>query len=374
MSNSLFERSVFNKLSMTNPFYFFVPKNDNGREEYNRGFRIDELMQTQTMGFVTANDKLNISFTEQEQSEKIHDLLEMSEDSWRIKYGRAKDARDWTYLTAKKDAESFSNKVQQVSYRPFDIRFTYYTGNSRGLYSSPQSSIMRHLQNPNVALCCIRINSRDEETYFVSNRITDKTILSSKDNANVFPLYLYSDDGTIRKPNFKGEILKNIETALGETVEPEALFDYIYAVLHSPAYRAKYKEFLKIDFPRIPYPTSAEEYHRLSGLGSQLRKLHLMEEVPAAMHAQFNTAGSNIVDKPEYKGGNVWINKEQCFEDVPETAWNFYIGGYQPAQKWLKDRKGRELTFDDIAHYRKIITVLIETDRWMKEIDNPTND
>lgn len=367
--DTMFDKTNFDKLSLTGPFYFFVPKNDNGREEYDCGFRIDELMQTQTMGFVTANDKLNISFTEQEQADKIHDLLEMNEDDWRVKYARAKDARDWTYLTARKDAQSFKNNTHRVSYRPFDTRYTYYTGNSRGLYSSPQFSIMRHLQRTNIALCCIRINSRDEETFFVANNIIDKTILSSKDNSNVFPLYLYSEDGKARVPNLDKEICSKIKAAVGEEISPEDLFDYIYAVLHSPSYRAKYKEFLKIDFPRIPYPESAEKYHRLASIGGQLRKLHLMEEVPPTKHAQFNNPGSNVVDKPEYKGGSVWINKEQCFEDVPETAWNFYIGGYQPAQKWLKDRKGRTLTFDDIAHYRKIITVLLETDRLMKEID-----
>ena len=126
----------------------------------------------------------------------------------------------------------------------------------------------------------------------------------------------------------------------------------------------------KIDFPRIPYPTSAEEYHRLSAIGGQLRRLHLMEEVPQSKNAQFNTPGDNLVDKPQFKDDNVWINKEQCFSDIPELAWNFYIGGYQPAQKWLKDRKGHTLTYDDITHYRKIITILLETDRIMKEIDN----
>ena len=169
-------------------------------------------------------------------------------------------------------------------------------------------------------------------------------------------------------PNLDKEIWSKIKTAVGEEISPEDLFDYIYAILHSPSYRVKYKEFLKIDFPRIPYPENAEEYHRLAAIGEQLRTLHLMEDVPPTKHAQFNNPGTNMVDKPEYKGGSVWINKEQCFEDVPETAWNFYIGGYQPAQKWLKDRKGRTLTFDDIAHYRKIITVLLETDRLMKEI------
>ncbi len=368
--DTMFDKTKFDKLSLTGPFYFFVPKNDNGREEYDCGFRIDELMQTQTMGFVTANDKLNISFTEQEQADKIHDLLEMNEDDWRVKYARAKDARDWTYLTARKDAQSFKNNTHRVSYRPFDTRYTYYTGNSRGLYSSPQFSIMRHLQRTNIALCCIRINSRDEETFFVANNIIDKTILSSKDNANVFPLYLYSEDGKARVPNLNKEIWSKINALIGEETTAEDLFDYIYAVLHSPNYRAKYKEFLKIDFPRIPYPESTEEFHSLAAIGGQLCKLHLMAEVPPTKHAQFNTPGSNIVDRPEYKGGSVWINKEQCFEDVPETAWNFYIGGYQPAQKWLKDRKGRTLTFDDIAHYRRIIAVLEETEKIMGEIDN----
>ncbi len=364
-----FDKTEFCKLTLTNPFYFFVPKNDDGRREYDQGFRIDELMQTQTMGFVTANDKLNISFTEQEQCDKIHDLLELKENEWRSKYQRERDARDWTYQTAKKDALTFGNKVHKVAYRPFDTRFTYYTGNSRGLYSSPQYSIMHHLQFENIGICCIRINSRDEETFFVTNKITDKTLLSSKDNANVFPLFLYSEDGTIKKPNFNKEIVQKIEESLDETIDPKELFDYIYAVLHSPNYRTKYKEFLKIDFPRIPYPENKEEYHRLVDLGGQLRRLHLMQEVPAPQHAKFDNPGSNIVDKPEYKEGCVWINKEQCFADVPEKAWNFYIGGYQPAQKWLKDRRGRTLTYDDITHYRNIITIILETDRMMKEID-----
>ena len=185
----------------------------------------------------------------------------------------------------------------------------------------------------------------------------------------VFPLYLYSEDGTVKKPNFNEETVQKIEESLGETIDPQELFDYIYAMLHSPNYRTKYKEFLKIDFPRIPYPTNAEEYHRLSAIGSRLRKLHLMEDVPQTKLAQFDTPGDNLVDKPQFKDGNVWVNKEQCFSDVPEIAWNFYIGGYQPAQKWLKDRKGRILTFDDISHYRKIITILVETDRLMNEID-----
>ena len=174
---------------------------------------------------------------------------------------------------------------------------------------------------------------------------------------------------------------------------PTMVFDYVYAVLHSPSYRKKYKEFLKIDFPRVPYPASAAEFERLAAIGGRLRRLHLMQEVPPLKYALFNTPGTCVVDclrwEPQPVVGNaserchdeakqrsealptlgsVWINKEQRFENVPEAAWTFYIGGYQPAQKWLNDRRGRTLTYDDVAHYQQIIAVLMETGKLMNEI------
>ena len=349
------------------PYFFYIPKDFSLREDYEKGFKVDELMSVNAFGIVTFRDYLLVNESYQICQNTLNDLQSLNEHDFRQKYN-IEDSRDWSYFNAKENAKYAS--IERISYRPFDEQFVLYSKKSKGVISYPRYEIMRHLiRKNNQALTLIRVNRGDEFCVFVSSNITDKTILSPKDNANVFPLYLYSEDEGIRVPNLNKEIWNKFNAAIGEETTPEVLFDYIYAVLHSPSYRTKYKEFLKIDFPRIPYPTTAEEYHRLSAIGSQLRKLHLMEEVPTTKHAQFNTAGSNIVDKPEYNGGNVWINKEQCFEDVPETAWNFYIGGYQPAQKWLKDRRGRELTFDDIAHYRKIITVLEETDRLMKEID-----
>ena len=151
---------------------------------------------------------------------------------------------------------------------------------------------------------------------------------------------------------------------------PIDILDYIYAVLHSPTYREKYKEFLKIDFPRVPYPKDKDTFWKLVKLGSEIRQIHLLEsavvEKPISKYPQ---TGTNVVGKIKYENSNVYINETQCFEDVPEVAWNFYIGGYQPAQKWLKDRKDRELQIDDIRHYMKIIVALTETDRLMKEID-----
>ena len=374
------EEIGWSRLHPEEPYQFFVPKDFSLQEEYEKGFKLDELFINNVSGIKTSNDKLNVKETKQEIEELINGALTLSEEEFRTKFNAGKDTRDWSVRRALDDVRENKNTliIAPYCYRPFDNKFIVYTGRTNGIVARPRFRSLRAMLSPlNFALCTIRINRDYNFAILVTNHITDKTLLSSKDDINLFPLYNYNlgeaesifEKNETLVPNFNDKIVTTIESSIKEEVSPLELFDYIYAVLHSPSYRAKYKEFLKIDFPRIPYPENAEEYHRLSAIGKQLRKLHLMENVPPTKHAQFNNPGSNMVDKPEYKGGSVWINKEQCFEDVPETAWNFYIGGYQPAQKWLKDRKGRELTFDDIAHYRKIITVLLETDRLMKETD-----
>ena len=205
----------------------------------------------------------------------------------------------------------------------------------------------------------------------------------------LFPLYLYPETNgqqTIgltaeRTPNLNPEIVGQVAEGLGLTFTPEKeaaegtfapidLLDYIYAVLHSPRYRETYKEFLKIDFPRVPYPKDAATFWQLVALGGELRQIHLLESPVVEQYiTQYPVGGDNAVDKPTYQNGRVYINAEQYFDSVPEVAWSFYIGGYQPAQKWLKDRRGRQLAFEDILHYQKIIVALTETDRLMKEID-----
>jgi predicted helicase len=151
---------------------------------------------------------------------------------------------------------------------------------------------------------------------------------------------------------------------------PLDLFDYIYAILHSPAYRETYREFLKIDFPRLPYPTDSQAFWKLAALGEQLRRLHLLEG-PEFEKIEADSVPSEkvSVEKIRYSDEKVFINEDFCFEGVSQTAWEFYIGGYQPAQKWLKDRKGCILKAEDIRHYRKIVLALTETARIMGEID-----
>ena len=208
---------------------------------------------------------------------------------------------------------------------------------------------------------------------FVSNTLLDQKSFSAYDINSAFPLYLYHDDVLAEKsPNLNPKIYSKIKDGIPD-VTPESLFDYIYAVLHSPSYRDRYAEFLKSDFPRIPYPDDEDTFNALAEKGAKLRSLHLMEsDALDDLITTYPEAGDNEVQtigKNSYRDGKVWINESQYFGNVPETAWEFYIGGYQPAQKWLKDRKGRTLSVDDIMHYQRIIVALTETDRIMKEID-----
>jgi predicted helicase len=205
-------------------------------------------------------------------------------------------------------------------------------------------------------------------------------------SAPLFPLYLYPDENALdgsetRQPNLNMDIVNEVSRLTGLAFTPEKdgaedsfspidILDYIYAVLYSNNYRAKYKEFLKIDFPRVPYPQNAEEFQKLAAIGSMLRPLHLLKNVSPAMDAaDFPIAGTNEVETVKYKEGKIHINKTQYFDSIPLETWEYYIGGYQPAQKWLKDRKGRVLSFEDIEHYQKIIAVLKMTIELQAQID-----
>ena len=420
LENGNLESIEWAKVSTNEPNYFFVPQNYKVASDYDGGFNVNELFSSFTMGFASAQDKLTVDFDSETLWKTVSDFKNLDEMEIRVKYSLTSDSRDWTVPTAKQDIISNFGKdfIKKTSYRPFDERFTYYTGNSRGFYASPQRKVMSHLGRPdNFAFCTCRMNRDLSHTYFISRNIVSKSVISSLDNNYVFPLYLYPEhnpqptlDGrTERVPNLNSEIVDKIAAAIGlkftnekeetdGTCAPIDILDYIYAVLHSPSYRETYKEFLKIDFPRVPYPKDATMFWQLVRLGGELRQIHLLESPKVTQFITgFPVGGDNIVEKiafvseppalaggqndgsgesnwpPAHAGGSdlgrVYFSDTQYFSGVPATAWNFYIGGYQPAQKWLKDRKGRKLSFDDIQHYQKIIVALTETDRIMKEID-----
>jgi predicted helicase len=380
-------------LDFKEPNFFFVPKDFSEEKGYVKGFKIDELFQNYVSGFQTKRDKTTVKFNEIElenikqcflnnEINEIRKLLELPEDG-----------RDWTIEWAKNDLKNNSPKCVKVMYRPFDDRFTYYTGKSKGFVAYPRAELYKHLnKTDNISLItCRQLSTFDFQHLFVSHFVSDMCNISSqtKETGYIFSLYNYPEtDGqqtigqsTERTPNLNTEIVKQITHKLGltftnekqtskDTFAPIDILDYIYAVLHSPTYREKYKEFLKIDFPRVPYPKDKDTFWQLVKLGGSIREIHLLEIPTVEKYiTQYLIDGDNVVVKPKYENGKVYINDTQYFDNVLQTAWDFYIGGYQPAQKWLKDRKERKLEFDDILHYQKIIVALTETDRLMNEIN-----
>lgn len=367
-------------LTPQTPSYFLVPKDFSLQEEYDKGFSVDELMTINGSGIKFRKDNLLVHFSQKETAAMLQDMQTMLPIDITSKYDFNETA-DWTIQEKRQLFKTDIENILKVNYRPFDTRYAYYPlerisqiivrGDSR-------QKLMRHFLNSNIGILVTRSYTSSDcfRHVLVSNEISD--LHSVSDQTYVFPLYLYPEEGsfeTERRPNLDETIWVQINAAIGHDTTPEDIFDYIYGVLHSPAYRAKYKEFLKVDFPRIPYPKNADEFEHFRSFGNRLRVLHLMRNVPESP-AHFENAGSGTVEylrwecnKDDGYSGNVWINDEQCFDCIPTEAWNMYIGGYQPAQKWLKDRKGRTLSYDDVEHYRKIISVLCETSRLMKEID-----
>ena len=382
------------KLNFEEPYYFFVPKDFGEQDEYEKGFKVDGLFKENVAGIETIRDAITIHHTDDTLKNVIQDFLKLEEKEIAIKYN-TEDARDWKIGRAKEDVKNNidNSKVwQNVSYRPFDIRKTFYSGKQNGFVCNGRFKVMKHLLNNNTCLIIPRQTTQDWRHCFITSKIFEGNITASAKlfgTGNGFPLYLYPENNTQqtlhgnneRTPNLNPELVKQIAEGLGltftfekletpNTLAPIDLLDYIYSVLHSPSYREKYKEFLKIDFPRVPYPTNTETFWQLVALGGELRQIHLLESPTVEKYiTQYPEDGNNIVTKPIYKDGNVYINETQYFANVPQVAWEFYIGGYQPAQKWLKDRKERELSYEDILHYQKIIVALSETDRIMKEID-----
>ncbi|MFA5945731.1 MAG: type ISP restriction/modification enzyme [Patescibacteria group bacterium] len=369
------DRICWIEIKLDEKFLFFANKNTEGKEEYDRGISITDLFLENSVGIVTGRDELTIDYSREDLWRRVQRFADLDVEDARSEFHLGKDARDWQVDLAQKDIRSnFSEtKLESIYYRPFDVRWTYYTGNSRGFYCYPRYEVMQHfLKGENVGLDICRQNISQEFSHvFVTDRIADDSYVSNKsrERGYVLPLFIYREDGE-RVANFDPETIKQFTASLEELFDPENVLDYIYAILYSPAYRTKYMEFLKTDFPRVPVPENDKQFHALAEFGKQLRELHLLTS--PKVHDFITTypkEGSNLVEKLAYKDGNVWINANQYFGGVPEIAWNFYIGGYQPAQKWLKDRKGRALENKDIEHYQQMIVALAETDKIMKEID-----
>ncbi len=396
LSESRLSSVPFQRVNPVAPNYFFVPKNEAGREEYERGFAVNELMPENSVGIVTTRDALLMKDTPEEVESLVRDFIGLGEAELRTKYRIGKDSRDWSVARAKEDiGKTFApDKVVTVDYRPFDRKRLYYTGKTNGLVAWPRGRVMRHfLAGENVGLLVCRQSAVQSWGHIgITENIVDDCRVSNrtKERGYVFPLYLYPEGESLsvseRVPNLNPEIVKRIAEGIGLAFEPEKsddegrfapidVFDYVYGVLHCPAYRERYKEFLKTGFPRIPCPLSAGEFRRRAETGGELRRIHLLEHPSVdEFVTRYPVPGNNMVGSVRWEpasesAGRVWINDTQHFDGVPLAAWELFIGGYQPAQKWLKDRTGKCLSCEDILHWQRIVKALTMTDEIMKACD-----
>ena len=393
------------------PFYWFVPRDQTLTGEYNGAWSITDVFPIHSAGIVTARDKLTIQWSRDEMMRVALDFVAHSPDDARSRYELGQDSQEWRVPVAQADVREHpqgERHVVPVLYRPFNTRYTYYTGRSRGFICRPRAEVMRHmLAGPNIGLISCRQQSQPGSWNHcgTTRHIIESCAISNKTREinYLFPVYTYPPGGDSLDldvpesapnlaPEFVAELGRDLDLEftpdsrgdLETTFGPEDVFHYIYAVLHSPEYRSRYADFLKSDFPRVPLPDRRRGryirrlrrglFAQLAELGARLAALHLMEAVGDEQPV-FSAQGTNLVDKVRYvepidgDPGRVYINATQHFEGVAPETWEFTIGGYQPAQKWLKDRRGRELSYDDIAHYQRICAALAETPPVMSRID-----
>jgi predicted helicase len=371
----------WHKLEYQKPQYAFLNRDYTLSAIYKNGFCLSEIMHENITGIVTMGDGFALAENAKQLSKRFENFFsnQHTEQSLKRLYNLGKNYAAWI-IQNREDLSATELKPVKFTYRPFDERVTYF--DNRVLWRWRYETMKHMLNGKNIALICPKIK-KEQFGGFVTNNICGHKAYDAYDSNSLFPLYLYPDTEskqidalaeTERKVNFDPKLFAKLQKLATDktngTPDELSVFDYIYGVLNAPLYRKTYAEFLKIDFPRIPWPQSPENFWHVSEKGNQLRRLHLMEpDAIGSTPYPFTGSGEAKVEKPVFEKGCVYINKDQCFENVPETAWKFYIGGYQPAQKWLKDRKGRVLDFEDVKHYQKIIKILSETDRIMQTID-----
>lgn len=386
------EKIKWEKIRLNEPLYLFLNKDKKLEEEYNKGINVNKLFPINTVGIVTSRDAFVIDENRDVLSKRISDFIsgQMSEVAAKQ---IVKESKKFNFIKAR--SQSFdNNNIYPIQYRPFDNRFIYFQDY---FIERSRKEIMWHILNKeNIGLVIPRQAMTNNWSHVqVSKNLIDNRIhYSNKGIPVLAPLYLYANDQSFnfegiseRTPNLNFDSIKKLLINIGNyqwendhknkkigennSISPLDILDYVYAVLHSPSYREKYKEFLKSDFPRVPIAIDKVSFWKLVDLGGKLRRLHLMEDPKLQIFiTSYPIRGENFVEKIELRGDRVFINDLQFFGEVPKEVWEFYIGGYQPAQKWLKDRKGKRLNYEDIIYYQKIIKVLSESAIIMQEIDN----
>jgi len=387
------------------PYYFFVPKTEKGWGKYERFLKATDIFLVNSVGVVTARDDFVIDFMRQSLETRIR-IFRNSKDDEFIKQAynlSDKPTFKWHVSEARKGLrrlENWEDYFTKILYRPFDERWIYY---HPLVIERPREKVMKHLLRPNLALCLTKRHPTDDlySDVFVSNQLTEGHLLSgSLGITYVFPLYLYNEKeiqqtiftsqekldivdtqhslGPKRDKGFNinQRLLNLLQKVFNRRVEAEEIFYYIYGILYSSFYRQRYQEFLKVDFPRIPFTKDVKIFEKISESGKKLANLHLLKDsILNNPITKFYGDDSNQVKNRNYDEGKkrVYINKKQYFEPIEKEAWEYMIGGYQVLDKWLKDRSikklNRGLNPDEIKHYCKVATAIKKTIEIQKEID-----
>ncbi|ODM71375.1 hypothetical protein A6X20_30315 [Bradyrhizobium elkanii] len=380
-------QTVWAELQPGQPNSFFVPGSTVGAAEYERYENLKEVFDVFGNGIGTDRDDLFYGFDRKEVVSKIGTFYSNDgvEEPFASEY-RVQDSSSYPLLGRRAATRFDDSKVRRCLYRPFDYRWLYYDPK---LTSRPAAEIMRHLSDNLALLVTRQISTSEFRHVFIADTIVDRDPLSvvTRERSQVFPLYLKNEQGAFdwegrRRLNLKEAFIRKLGSVLSlphsglyglpEGLTPESILHYAYAVFHSPTYRARYGEFLRTDFARLPLTANIDLFKALAGLGGELAALHLLQS--SKLHrsiAEFVGARSIELEKISWSENTVWVDKAETtgFQGVPRAVWDFHVGGYRICEKWLKDRKGRTLSKADVDQYQKIIMALAETIRSMEKID-----
>lgn len=388
------EASAFDDIDWTEVIprsndYLFVGREAGLSDEWGSAFSIEEAFPNNGVGICSKRDSIAYHDNQSDLIEVLEDFSRFSEDELRNKYRVTKESRDQKVSYAKANIITYGIKdefIRQVLYRPFDLKWTYYTDKVRGFLAYPVYKVLKHMLYPNIGIITSRQGQASDinnwNVVYCSERPVDLNVFR-RGGGCLFPLYLYHEtlSGLERVLNVDEKILSVFSQKLGLTFREELdspdrqwynaenFMSYIYAVLHARCYRTRYKDFLKLEFPRIPYPTDITYFWKMVNLGNQLLSLHLMREEVTPCPPVVLSDGSNLIEKVVFKKDSVYINKYQYFANIPNEVWSFQVGGYQPLEKYLKDRKGTVLAEEATAHYIRMVGWIEKTIELMKQID-----
>ncbi len=383
LRNNNFREDNYQQISLLSPYYFFIKRNTVEISHYLNWPILTDIFPVNSVGIVTARDKLTIGRSEEEIWNRAMTFAQMEPELARVAFDLGDDARDWKVSLAQDDLQQnglTKDKIKPILYRPFDRRYTYYTGRSRGYLCMPRSEVMSHMFENNIGLISSRQMDKSlKEPIFVTNSIIDAhSITSAVSISYLFPLYIYPDRGHLtlfskleKEMNISDQIYGNLKSRYIIDPTPEQIINYIYGVLLSNSYQEIYSDFLQSDFPRVPFTSNYEVFQSMAALGKRLIDLHLLKspELNQPTVKYQGQGDDNVIERPRFDSDEkrVYINKTHYFEGVEPEVWEYQIGGYQVMDKYLKDRKGRKM--DDPRHYIQIAAALAKTIEIQAEID-----